>query len=156
MATPAELTVQQAFSSAEVQRMLPQRFPLLMVDRILGWSPASWLRAVRSVTGNDPLLVSHFPDNPVMPGVLLIEGIAQSALLLGYLSFGKSAPPLLGSVKAKFLKPVVPGDQLVYEVTLVKKLGAGSYYQGTARVDGVTVAECDLAVALTFSTTESK
>jgi len=133
-----------------VRELLPQTYPMLMVDRVLDWSAGSCIRALRSVTGNDPLINGHFKQGAVVPGALIVEGIAQSALLLMLLTHADATSSdtyVLGSIKARFLHPVTPGDQLIYEVILERAVDAGALFSGHANVLEKRVASCELLVA---------
>src|SRR5262245_2831055 len=106
----------------ELIKMLPHRYPFLMIDKVLEYTQES-LRGVKNVTVNEPCFMGHFPDNPVMPGVLIIEALAQAGAILAYLKT-KSNPRahlffLAGIDNAKFKQIVIPGDQLVLDVQIV-------------------------------------
>lgn len=104
-----------------VLELLPHRYPMLLVDRVLEVEPGVRLKALKNVSTNEPWFQGHFPDNPVMPGVLLLEGMAQASILLAYLSAPDGDRPLhlfAGVENARFKRLVRPGDQLVYEVTM--------------------------------------
>lgn len=99
---------------------IPHRFPFLLVDRVLDWKAGEWLTAIKNVTINEPFFPGHFPGTPVMPGVLILEAMAQAGLLLGLRTFGEEARGTLvyfaGIDKARFKRQVVPGDQLTLKV----------------------------------------
>jgi len=130
---------------AQIQAILPHRYPFLLVDRVLECVPNQKLTAIKNVTINEPFFNGHFPGMPVMPGVLILEALAQASALLAYQSLEgnkENKVALLMAVdNAKFRKPVVPGDRLVLEVELVKHKGPIWKQKGTALVDGVKVAE---------------
>ena len=137
-----------------IQRMLPHRYPFLMVDRVLDVEPGKTLRAMKNVTVNEPFFQGHFPGHPVMPGVLIIEAMAQSAGLLVQIS----APPrvegepqpifyLVKVDKARFSQVVVPGDQLVFEVELLRTLRNMGLYACRALVEGKEVASAEMLCA---------
>ncbi len=112
----------------EIMRMLPHRYPFLLVDRILDYTSGESLRALKNVTINEPFFQGHFPVEPVMPGVLIVEGLAQAGGLLAVLSTEDKAGGgdlfyFTGIDKAKFRRKVVPGDQLIYETTFIKRKG---------------------------------
>lgn len=136
-----------------VTSVLPHRYPFLMLDRVLEIDPGKRIVAVKSVTINEPFFQGHFPDHPVMPGVLLIEGMAQSAalLLMGELPEKERRKKLFyfASIeKAYFRRPVVPGDQVRYEIDIVRRRTRFCRLSGKALVDGEIAAEgiCSSAV----------
>jgi 3-hydroxyacyl-[acyl-carrier-protein] dehydratase len=112
----------------EIMRMLPHRYPFLLVDRILDYTRGEVLHGLKNVTINEPFFQGHFPVEPVMPGVLIIEGLAQAGGILGALSPDGDAEDgglfyFTGIDKAKFRRKVVPGDQLIYNVAITKRKG---------------------------------
>jgi 3-hydroxyacyl-[acyl-carrier-protein] dehydratase len=136
-----------------IQRLLPHRPPFLLVDRVVLLEPGKRLVGWKGVTMNEPFFVGHFPGHPVMPGVLILEALAQAAALLAC----KSMPPeesqrkityLMSIDGAKFRRPVVPGDRLELHVEIVKQKGAVWRERGTAIVDGQTVAEAEFLAML--------
>ncbi len=140
---------------ADIERifkMLPHRFPFLLVDRVLEFEAGKRVRALKNVTFNEPFFAGHFPDHPVMPGVLILEALAQTAGLLVQLS-AESNPdvtPLFYLVKidkARFNKLVVPGDQLILDVEQKRLIRGMGLYSGVARVDGKVVACADILCA---------
>lgn len=139
----------------EIRELLPQKFPLLMIDRIIELEEGKRAVAVKNITGNELFFLGHFPDMAVMPGALIIEGMAQTAIVLFRKSFddepGFSVENKLfffGSAKARFLRPVVPGDQLQLEVVMTKAVSTGALVEATATVDGKTVAKAVLGFGL--------
>ena len=135
-----------------IQAMLPHRYPFLLVDRVTAFTANKKLTALKNVTINEPFFQGHFPSHPVMPGVLIIEALAQAAGLLIFLSAQapKSSQPLYYLVKvdnAKFSQLVVPGDQLVLEVELKRMLRKMGLFVCKALVDGKQVAEAELLCA---------
>ncbi len=144
----------QIIDIAAIQAMLPHRYPFLLVDRVLAWEKGKSLRALKNVTANEPFFQGHFPGHPVMPGVLLIEAMAQAAGLLTQLT----APPraegeeqaifyLVKVDKARFTKVVIPGDQLIFEVELMRTLRNMALYGCRALVDGKDVASAEMLCA---------
>jgi len=130
--------------------ILPHRYPMLLVDRIEELE-AERIVGIKNVTINEPFFSGHFPDIPVMPGVLIIEAMAQVAgvLVLSTIPDRKSKLVLLASVEqAKFRKPVQPGDQLRIEMKLIKRKATIAKMNGTATVDGVVVAEAEMLCKL--------
>ncbi len=126
--------------AAGIQKLLPHRYPFLLVDRVVELEPFKRVLAYKSVTINEPFFQGHFPGHPVMPGVLVIEALAQTGGLLSQLSHGTSAEGRLFYLvkidNAKFSKMVVPGDRLELEVTLKRTIRNMALYLGVARVDG--------------------
>jgi beta-hydroxyacyl-ACP dehydratase FabZ len=138
----------------EISQLLPHRYPMLMVDRIVEINDES-IVGVKNVTVNEPHFRGHFPGFPVMPGVLIIEAMAQVAGIL----VGKLAPHTRGKImflasveEAKFRKPVVPGDQLRIEMKLLRLKYSVAKMKGLATVDGQLVAEATLMCKLTDQT----
>ena len=135
-----------------IQAMLPHRYPFLLVDRVLDFTANKKLTALKNVSINEPFFQGHFPGHPVMPGVLIIEALAQASGLLVFLSAQqqKSSQPMYYLVKvddAKFSQLVVPGDQLILEVELKRMLRKMGLFVCRALVDGKKVAEAELLCA---------
>ena len=133
-----------------IQRLLPHRPPFLLVDRVVAFEKMKKLVAVKGVTMNEPFFPGHFPGAPVMPGVLILEALAQSAALLALLSLGQSnkLTYLMGIDEARFRRPVVPGDRLELHVEVVKQKAAVWKEKGTAIVDGQVCAEAEFLAML--------
>ena len=134
--------------SNEIMRILPHRFPFLMVDRILEVEPGKRIIGIKNVTINEPFFQGHFPGHPVMPGVLIIEAMAQVAGILAYLSsdeeIRKRVTYFMAIDNARFRKPVVPGDQLRLEMeTTMNRRGIWGF-NGKAYVQEKLVADADL------------
>ncbi|HUS96001.1 MAG TPA: 3-hydroxyacyl-ACP dehydratase FabZ [Hyphomicrobiaceae bacterium] len=140
---------------AKVMKLLPHRYPFLLVDRIYDMDRDESAIGVKNVTINEPFFQGHFPDFPVMPGVLIIEGLAQTAGALCVHSLGESYTPQLvyfmGIDKAKFRKPVLPGDQLFFHVKKIRSRGRAWRFQGTAKVGGRVVAEAEISAMIVDS-----
>jgi len=134
----------------EIRRILPHRYPMLLVYRIVELS-AERIVGIKNVTANEPFFSGHFPDFPVMPGVLIVEAMAQTAgvLVLKSIEDRASKLVLLVSIEyAKFRRPVVPGDQLRMELTMLKRKASVAKMSGIATVDGVLVAEAEVMCKL--------
>ena len=136
----------------DILAALPHRFPFLLVDRVLDYAPGVRLRALKNVTFNEPFFQGHFPGHPVMPGVLIIESLAQACGLLVHVSrkAGASNSALYYLVKvdkAKFTRIVGPGDQLILEVELKRMIRSMGLFHCVAKVDGKPVAEAELMCA---------
>jgi 3-hydroxyacyl-[acyl-carrier-protein] dehydratase len=131
----------------EIQRLLPHRYPFLLVDRVTQIDPEKKLVGFKNVTANEEFFNGHFPGHPVMPGVLILEALAQACALLAYKSQNLSPKEwvvyLMAIDGAKFRKPVVPGDQLVLTAEVIRHKSSVWKQRGTATVDGVVVAEAE-------------
>jgi 3-hydroxyacyl-[acyl-carrier-protein] dehydratase len=137
----------------EIKKLVPQRFPFIMIDRVLEIEPGKHVIAVKNISGNDMVFLGHFPDKAVMPGALILEAMAQAAIILfaaGKELQEKGEKPMyyFGSVKARFLHPAVPGDQLKIRVENVKSLPNGAYVSGEAFVDGKKITEAELVFSV--------
>lgn len=143
-------------SGIDLQRIfeiLPHRYPILLVDRILECIPGERVRGLKNVTLNEPFFQGHFPGLPIMPGVLIIEAMAQTGGILAYESLAAqtgdgvdAGTPIffMGMDKVRFRKPVVPGDQMIMDLSLIKARRKVAKMQAIATVDGQRVAEAEL------------
>ncbi len=136
-----------------IQRLLPHRPPFLLVDRVVALEPGKSLVAFKGVTMNEPFFTGHFPGHPVMPGVLILEALAQACALLAMKSLpkeqtGDTVTYLMSIDGAKFRRPVVPGDRLELRVEVTKQKGAVWRQRGVAVVDGQIVAEAEFLAML--------
>ena len=136
-----------------IKNLIPQRYPFIMIDRILDIEPGKRATALKNVSGNEEFFQGHFPENPIMPGALILEAMAQTAIVLfasGSKTTESDKKPLyyFGSAKARFLRPVVPGDQLKIIVETVKTLPNGAYVSGEAFVDDKKVSEAELVFSV--------
>ncbi|MBD8900119.1 3-hydroxyacyl-ACP dehydratase FabZ [Rhodanobacter sp. DHG33] len=137
----------------QIQQLLPHRYPFLLVDRVIELVPDQSAVAIKNVTINEPFFNGHFPGHPVMPGVLIVEAMAQAAGLLTQLSNrmkGNNGSPLFYLVKvdnARFSAPVVPGDQLRLEVSVKRVMRGMGLFVARTLVDGKEVASCELMCA---------
>jgi 3-hydroxyacyl-[acyl-carrier-protein] dehydratase len=129
----------------KVLKLLPHRYPFLMVDRIIEMDRDESCIGIKNVTFNEPHFLGHFPDNPVMPGVLVIEGMAQTAGVMCLLALGRRSQPslvyFLTIDKAKFRKPAVPGDIIEYHMQKTARRKNMWWYRGEAKVAGAIIAE---------------
>lgn len=133
-----------------IREILPHRYPMLLVDAILELEPER-IVGIKNVTINEPFFIGHFPDFPVMPGVLITEAMAQVAgvLVLSQIPDRKNKLVLLASIEqAKFRKPVVPGNQLRIEMLLTRRKATIAKMHGTATVNGTVVAEAEMLCKL--------
>jgi len=135
----------------EIKKILPHRYPFLMLDRVLELEEGKRCRAIKNVTGNEPFFEGHFPGNPIMPGVLIVEAMAQAS---GIAAFSTVTDPskflvlFAGIEKARFKNPVKPGDQLIIESEcLIHKLGMWRF-KGSATVEGKLAARAEISVAV--------
>ena len=137
---------------AGIMAAIPHRFPMLMIDRVVELIHDESAVGIKNVTINEQIFTGHFPNHPVMPGVLIIEAMAQTAAVLVVETLGPSAKGKLVyfmSIEgAKFRKPVVPGDQMRIHVTKDRRRGSVWKFRGEARVDGVVVAEATYAAMI--------
>ena len=137
---------------AGILRAIPHRYPFLRVDRIISSRGDDFAIGIKNVTANEPQFQGHFPDNPVFPGVLLIEGMAQTAGVICMQVIGLngagSAPYFITIDKAKFRKPVYPGDTVEYHMTKIARRKNMWWYRGEARVAGQIVAEGELGAVI--------
>ena len=135
----------------EIMKQIPHRYPFLLVDRVLDFEIGKKITVLKNVTINEPFFVGHFANYPVMPGVLIVEAMAQSAGILSVLSFGERRENELyffaAINNARFKRQVIPGDALHIEVELIKIVRGVAKYISRAFVDGVLAAESELLVA---------
>ena len=137
------------FDINQIQKLLPHRYPFLLVDRVVEFEKGKSIRAYKNVSFNEPYFTGHFPQKPIMPGVLILEALAQAA---GILAFGtldveaddNSVYYLVGIDGARFKRPVGPGDQLTLEVELVRQMRNIYKFNAVARVGDEMVAEAEL------------
>lgn len=136
----------------EILKYLPHRYPFLLIDRVLECEPGKSLVGIKNVTFNEPFFTGHFPQRPVMPGVLIVEALAQATGMLAFLTVGRKPDEgslyyLVGIDNARFKQPVEPGDQLRLEVDIVKSMRGVWKFSGKALVDGKVVCSAELMCA---------
>lgn len=135
----------------EIMRRLPHRYPFLLIDRILDFEKEQSIRALKNVSMNEPQFTGHFPTHPVMPGVLLVEAMAQAGGMLAFQSVEDDRDYLVyftGIDGVRFRKPVRPGDQVIFELTCLRRRGFMWKLKGEAFVDGERVCEGILSATL--------
>jgi UDP-3-O-[3-hydroxymyristoyl] N-acetylglucosamine deacetylase / 3-hydroxyacyl-[acyl-carrier-protein] dehydratase len=135
----------------DIMKVIPHRYPFLLVDRVLELEPGKRVVGIKNVTINEPFFAGHFPGHPIMPGVLIIEAMAQvgGMLLMGSIDEPESKVVYFISLdNVKWRKPVKPGDQLLFELDVIQLRGTVCKMRGVARVDGEIVAEADMAAML--------
>ena len=135
-----------------ILEQLPHRYPFLLIDRVTSVVAGESVTAIKNVTINEPFFTGHFPQRPVMPGVLIIEALAQATGILAFITAGQKPDDNMlyyfaGIDNARFKKPVEPGDQIILQATLVKQKRNIWKFKGTATVDGEIVASADLMCA---------
>lgn len=141
--------MENAMDIHAILEYLPHRYPFLLVDRVLSIDQGKHIVALKNVTINEPFFPGHYPHHPVMPGVLIIEAMAQAAALLSFNSSGdkldeKSVYYFAGIDGARFKRPVTPGDQLIIRVTLLRSMRGVYKFSATAEVEGQLAAEAEL------------
>ena len=140
------------FNVVDIQNILPHRYPFLLVDRITELTPGEYIEGLKNVSISEPVFQGHFPDHPIYPGVMIIEGMAQAGGVLAFKSMDNvSQEEIQNKVvyfmsidKAKFRAPVTPGDQLIYKIDVMKHKGAVWQLDAKAYVDDKVVAQAEL------------
>ncbi len=144
----SEETLVEDIDILEILRLLPHRYPFVMIDRVLSVEPHKTVEALKNVSINEPFFQGHFPSKPVMPGVLMLEGMAQAGGILAFRSepenIGVKLLYFAGIDKARFRRPVGPGDQIIYKLELLKKKRGIWKLAGKAFVEDHLVAEAEL------------
>ena len=138
------------FNAQEIMRLLPHRYPFLLLDRIVEYEPCRRIVGLKNVTINEPFFTGHFPGHPIMPGVLIIEALAQVGGVLALKAMGseEKIAYFAGIDNCKFRRPVMPGDQLRLECTVIAHKGPVWKVHGQATVGGVLAAKADLTASL--------
>ena len=144
----SDVVIPENIDILEILRILPHRYPFVMVDRIESIVPGKSITGYKNVTFNEPFFQGHFPGRPVMPGVLILEGMAQAGGIMAYYSnpgsIGNKLLYFAGIDKARFRKPVVPGDRITYTLEVVRYKRGFYVMTGEAHVDGKLAAEAEL------------
>ncbi|PHQ69767.1 MAG: 3-hydroxyacyl-[acyl-carrier-protein] dehydratase FabZ [Sneathiella sp.] len=142
----------EAIDILEIQKLIPHRYPMLLIDRLINVVPGVSATGVKNVTMNEPQFQGHFPGRPIMPGVMIVEAMAQTAGVVVIKSFGDDSPPkhvLFMSIdNARFRRPVVPGDTMYLHVVVKRSRGAVWKFSGIVEVDGKKVAEADFSAMI--------
>ena len=135
----------------EIQSIIPHRYPMLLIDRVLDYQSGKWLHAIKNVSINEPVFNGHFPDLSIFPGVMILEALAQATGILGFRSkesTGENEMYLFASIdKARFKRPVVPGDTMHLHVEFIKERRGMWKFYGEAKVDGKVVCSAELMCA---------
>jgi len=135
----------------EIQKLIPHRYPMLLVDRVLDYEAGKWLHAIKNVTFNEPVFTGHFPGLAIFPGVMILECLAQATGILGFKTTNgreENEMYLFASIdNAKFKQPVVPGDTMHLHVEFIKERRGMWKFHGEAKVDGKIVCSADLMCA---------
>jgi 3-hydroxyacyl-[acyl-carrier-protein] dehydratase len=133
----------------EVRELVPQKFPFLFIDKVIELQKESRIVCLKNISGNEPFFAGHFPDFAIMPGVLIVEALAQASIILFKKSFdtehNKDKVFLLASVNVRFSKPAFPGDQLILEVDIEKVISSAAIVKGVAKVGDKVVAKATLS-----------
>lgn len=144
-------TVKKTIDLNEIKTLIPHRYPMLLVDKVVDYEPNKSLHAIKNVTINEPVFTGHFPELAIFPGVLILEALAQATGVLGFKSTegrGDNEMYLFASIdNAKFKKPVVPGDTMHLHVEFIKERRGMWKFYGEAKVDGNVVCSADLMCA---------
>ena len=139
----------QELSVVEIQECIPHRFPFLLVDKVHSWQPYDYINATKNISYSDPILQGHFPGNPIVPGVVLVEAMAQASAILGRLSDRESTMVLLTEISgARFKRQVVPGDVLDIKVKVLRRRKPFYWFEGTASVSGEFVTSVNFSARL--------
>ncbi|MBN9333252.1 3-hydroxyacyl-ACP dehydratase FabZ [Devosia sp.] len=154
--TVSATTELDAMSITDILAALPHRYPMLMIDRIVDIKGDDSAVGIKNVTFNEPIFQGHFPNNPIFPGVLILEGMAQTAgaIVIKYDASGdsKSIVMLLGIDSARFRKPAGPGDTIEYHISKLHRRRTVGRYRAEAKVDGVVIAEAELTAMIVEAT----
>ncbi|WWO97857.1 MAG: 3-hydroxyacyl-ACP dehydratase FabZ [Candidatus Dasytiphilus stammeri] len=149
-------TKNNIFQIEKILELLPHRFPFLLIDRVLYFEKGHFVRAVKNVSFNEPFFQGHFPNQPIFPGVLIIEAMAQATVILAFKSWDKlekSELYYLASIdKARFKHLVLPGDQMILEVEFIKERSGMARFRGIAKVNNELVCEASLMCARRIET----
>jgi 3-hydroxyacyl-[acyl-carrier-protein] dehydratase len=142
--------IQLPMEAAEIMRYIPHRYPFLLIDRVLELEPGSRVVAIKAVTANEPQFTGHFPERPIMPGVLMVEALAQAGAVavLSLPAYRGKLALFAGIDECRFRRTVLPGDTLRLEVTLEKLRGVFGRGRAVATVDGEVAVECTISFVI--------
>ena len=144
--------MEKLFDIEKIMELIPHRYPFILIDRVMRFDPGKRIVALKNVTINEPFFQGHFPGKPIMPGVLIVEAMAQAGGILWISSQDKEAPGSLffftGIDKVRFRRPVVPGDQIIVDVEMLKVRGRVAKMKGKALVEDKVVAEGELMASI--------
>ncbi len=152
-----ELKDKKVLTVNDIKKILPHRYPMLLVDKVLDWEAGKSIKAIKNVSANEEFFNGHFPHNPVMPGVLNIEALAQTAAIFAFMSAGAKladdAIVYFATIdNARFKRPVEPGDQLVMEAQLIRNMRGMWKFKTVGSVDGQVAVEAEVMCAIRGST----
>lgn len=150
MTVTTETRTPRVIESKEIMTLLPHRYPFLLVDRVVDFQEGEWLKAIKNVSVNEPCFTGHFPNEPIFPGVLILEALAQSMGLLAFKTHELQGGELFyfaGVDEARFKRPVLPGDQLELYVEVIKERRGITSFIGVAKVKGEVACEAKLMCA---------
>lgn len=150
MTVTTETQTCKTIESKEIMTLLPHRYPFLLVDRVVDFQEGEWLKAIKNVSVNEPCFTGHFPNEPIFPGVLILEALAQSMGLLAFKTHELQGGELFyfaGVDEARFKRPVLPGDQLELYVEVIKERRGITSFIGVAKVKGEVACEAKLMCA---------
>ena len=134
----------------EIMKLLPHRYPIFLVDRVVDYQEGEWLKAIKNISVNEPCFTGHFPEQPILPGVLILEALAQSMGILAFKTLELSGNELFyfaGIDEARFKRPVVPGDQMELYVEVIRERRGITAFTGVATVNGEVACEAKLMCA---------
>ena len=134
----------------EIMKLLPHRYPFLLVDRVVDYQEGEWLKAIKNISVNEPCFTGHFPEQPILPGVLILEALAQSMGILAFKTLELSGNELFyfaGIDEARFKRPVIPGDQMELYVEVIRERRGITAFTGVATVNGEVACEAKLMCA---------
>lgn len=152
MTDQANEELNNGFNIQEIQEMLPHRYPFALIDRVVSYTKGESLHAYKNITMNEPVFMGHFPGEPIFPGVLLLEAMAQATGLLGFKMMENASDKeemylFAGVDNARFKRQVIPGDRVDFHVTFIKERRGIWKFSGEAKVDGQLAASADLMCA---------
>ena len=146
----SEIQQNRVIEAKEIMQLLPHRYPFLLVDRVVDYKEGEWLKAIKNISVNEPCFTGHFPEQPILPGVLILEALAQSMGILAFKTHEISGNELFyfaGIDEARFKRPVLPGDQMELYVEVIKERRGITSFTGVAKVNGEVACEAKLMCA---------